>query len=158
MKQRNIRQDERGFASIVIALILITVLALITVGITQLSNGEQQISLGKTLSDQAYYAADSGINDMVNYIDHNGTGPPLPADSAGCIDPAQFGLNPHIGDLYSGVDYTCIILYLKPASGLSPYIDVTGRARGVLKRLQATINIKNGNVQITGLTSLPPIL
>lgn len=56
-------QNQSGFASIVVAMMLILVLSLITVGFAQLARREQQNALNKQLSSQAYYAAESGIND-----------------------------------------------------------------------------------------------
>lgn len=55
--------NERGFASIVIALVMILVLALLTIGFAQLARREQQTALDKQLANQAYYAAESGVND-----------------------------------------------------------------------------------------------
>jgi Tfp pilus assembly protein PilX len=60
--------DQAGFASIVIALTLIIVLALLTVGFAQLARREQQTALNKQLANQAYYAAESGVNDAIQDI------------------------------------------------------------------------------------------
>jgi Tfp pilus assembly protein PilX len=68
---KNLKWDERGFASIVIALILIIVLSLLTIGFAQLARREQQTALAKQLADQANYAAESGINDAYYDITHN---------------------------------------------------------------------------------------
>jgi Tfp pilus assembly protein PilX len=55
--------NESGFASLVVASVLIVVLSLMTVGFAQLMRSNQTSALNKQLSDQAYYAAESGIND-----------------------------------------------------------------------------------------------
>ncbi len=60
--------NEQGFASIVIALVLVIVLSLITVGFAQLMSRNVQQALDKQLSDQAYYAAESGVNDAAQAI------------------------------------------------------------------------------------------
>jgi hypothetical protein len=65
------KSNERGFASIVITLVLITVLALMTIGFAQLARREQQNALTKQLASQANYAAETGINDAVKLIQHN---------------------------------------------------------------------------------------
>mgnify|MGYP003418348869 CR=1 FL=1 len=57
------QDDQRGFASILIAMVLVLVLSLITVGFAQLMQREQREALDKQLSSQAYYAAESGVND-----------------------------------------------------------------------------------------------
>lgn len=64
----NTKQNEQGFASIVIALVLIIVLALLTVGFAQLARREQQNALDKQLATQANYAAETGYNDAYNDI------------------------------------------------------------------------------------------
>ena len=63
--------NEEGFASIVIALILIIVLSLLTIGFAQLARREQQTALSKQLANQAQYAAESGINDAYYDLSHN---------------------------------------------------------------------------------------
>lgn len=55
------KQD--GFAALVIAIVLVLVLSLITIGFAQLMRSEQRSSLDRQLSSEAYYAAESGIND-----------------------------------------------------------------------------------------------
>lgn len=63
-----LRRNQRGFASIIIALVLILVLSLITVGFAELMRREQRSALDKQLNSQAYYAAESGINQAVTAI------------------------------------------------------------------------------------------
>lgn len=58
----SIRANESGFAALVIAIILVLVLSLITVGFAQLMRREERSALDKQLSSQAYYAAESGVN------------------------------------------------------------------------------------------------
>lgn len=52
----------RGFASIVVSLILVLVFSLITLGFATISRREQQNALNKQLATQAEYAAESWIN------------------------------------------------------------------------------------------------
>jgi hypothetical protein len=61
-------KNEKGFASIVIALVLIIVLALFTIGFAQLARREQQTALDKQKATQAQYAAESGINNAYKDI------------------------------------------------------------------------------------------
>ncbi len=63
-----LRNDQSGFSAIVIALVLILVLSLTTVGFAQLMRREQRSALDKQLSRQAYYAAETGINDAAKAI------------------------------------------------------------------------------------------
>lgn len=67
----SLKSNENGFASLVIAIVLIIVLGLLTVGFAALMRHSQMQELNRHLSDQAYYAAESGVNDAVRAI-HNG--------------------------------------------------------------------------------------
>lgn len=60
--------DQRGFAALIIAIILVIVLSLLTIGFAELMRHSQQDELNRHLSDQAYYAAESGVNDAVRAI------------------------------------------------------------------------------------------
>ena len=74
--------DQRGFAAIVVALVLILVLSLLTIGFAELMRHEQRSALDKQLSSQAYYAAESGVNDAVSAAASN-----LPRPPAGPMRP-----------------------------------------------------------------------
>jgi Tfp pilus assembly protein PilX len=98
--------DEQGFASIVIALILIIVLALFTVGFAQLARREQRNALDKQLATQAYFAAESGVNDTVQNLAALEAAPPDPEN---CL-----GSPTTVGPSENGVQYTCVLVNLKP--------------------------------------------
>jgi len=101
---------EKGFASIVITLILIIVLALVTIGFAQLARREQRDALDKQLANQAYYAAESGVNDTVKNLGAIAAANP-PTNQ--CLDTANFSLNPVI-DQTRGVSYSCILVNTTP--------------------------------------------
>jgi len=101
--------DERGFASIVIALVLIVVLSLVTVGFAQLARHEQRSALDKQLADQAYYAAESGINDTLKVLSTI----PQNNNPNTCLSSAILP-NSTIGVTANGVSYTCVLVTLKP--------------------------------------------
>jgi hypothetical protein len=121
------RLNENGFASIVIALILIVVLALLTVGFAQLSRREQRSALNKQLANQAYYAAESGINDVAEILPDIADS--TPPDKDKCLTPTQltnYGLDPKVNPS-RGVSYSCVLLDLKPKTllydNVSPMTD-----------------------------------
>jgi type II secretory pathway pseudopilin PulG len=113
--------NENGFASIVIALILIIVLALLTVGFAQLARREQQDALDKQLASQAYDAAESGLNnayhDITNSIITQNGGPgQTKADPSNCMNPVVgLSMNSNI-DANHGVSYSCLLVNLTPAT------------------------------------------
>ena len=136
---KTLRKDERGFASIVIALILIVILGLLTVGFAQLARREQQNALDKQLASQAYDAAESGINDAYHdittidpstvsalnpagepYINTNNVPPSL---TNTCLTTKNVPTNANGGLNYTanqavnsqnGVSYSCLMVNLTP--------------------------------------------
>jgi len=114
--------NQEGFASLIIGLVLVTVMALITVGFAALTRHEQQQSLSKELSTQAYYAAESGINDIThliktNYASISGNSTVISNNNNqnNCLttsDFASLGLSPTI-NAANGVQYTCAIVHLQ---------------------------------------------
>jgi hypothetical protein len=124
-------RDEQGFASIVIALVLIIVLGLLTVGFAQLARREQQSTLDKQLSSQAYDAAESGVNDAYHDITTGPTPTSLPyinptnvPSPSTCITPTSMPLLSPSSDTYNtytqsistqdGVSFTCLLVNLQP--------------------------------------------
>jgi Tfp pilus assembly protein PilX len=58
--------DQQGFVSIVVSLIIMVILSLVTIGFAQIMSREQRQALDRQLSTQAFYAAESGVNDARN--------------------------------------------------------------------------------------------
>ncbi len=119
-----LKLNEKGFASIVIALILIIVLALLTVGFAQLARREQQNALDKQKATQATYAAESGINDayrdiQANLITTDGGPGQLQANDQNCmVPPAGYTgkvANPNI-NANTGVSYSCLLVQLNTSN------------------------------------------
>lgn len=122
--KHRLKHNQDGFASIVIALVLILVLSLLTVGFAQLARREQQTALDKQLAGQAYYAAESGINDAVLGIQGNTKAGIPPTITSGtpnvntnnCLN-APFITNgaSSLSNTY-GVSYSCVLVNLQPPS------------------------------------------
>ena len=109
------QQNEEGFASLVISLILIVVLALMTVGFAQLARREQRDALNKQLANQAYFAAESGINDTIKALPTLQTDPTVNANQ--CLTSAQLGgVASTLGAVNQGTSYTCVLANLTPDS------------------------------------------
>jgi hypothetical protein len=70
---KKLRTSESGIISIFIATLLIIIVSLLVMAFAQISRREQRESLDTQLSSQAFYAAETGVNDMKavlkNYID-----------------------------------------------------------------------------------------
>jgi type II secretory pathway pseudopilin PulG len=66
--------NQTGFVSIVVSMIIMTILSLITIGFAQLMAREQRQALDRQLSTQAFYAAESGVNDVDRAVKTNTVG------------------------------------------------------------------------------------
>ncbi len=133
--------DESGFASIVIALILIVILALLVVGFSQMARREQQNALDKQLAAQANDAAETGVNDIQHIVNESlncdpvagcptATPPVPPLNSLissavpgtggtenpnACLNTQGIvGLPNNTIDPADGVKYSCVLLDLVP--------------------------------------------
>lgn len=60
------RRSEQGIASILFTMIMMIVITLIVLALAQVSRRGQQETLDTQLSTQAYYAAESGVNDVLS--------------------------------------------------------------------------------------------
>lgn len=65
---RRQKLNQTGLVSIVVTLIIMIILGLIIMGFARLSRREQRQALDRQLSSQAYYAAETGVNDAVDKI------------------------------------------------------------------------------------------
>lgn len=113
--------DERGFASLVIAIVLVLILSLITVGFAELMRHEQRSALDKQLSSQAYYAAESGVNDAAKAISDGYLGA-----KTGCLPGQGVDNNPAyatgLADLSSNsVDFSNHTSSTYPCLLINPY-------------------------------------
>lgn len=115
LRNKDGKLNEKGFASIVMSLVLIVVLALITIGFAQLARREQRNAVDKQLANQAYYAAESGVNDVAQALPAIAAAA-TPPDKNKCLDSSQlatFGLNPAVNTARA-ISYSCVLVNTKP--------------------------------------------
>lgn len=125
----NIRQQESGLVSIIVAITLITIISLITTSFALLARRESRQALDRQLSTQAFYAAESGINDAIEKIKDG------PIDIQTCDRTNELTGNPDLGN---GSSYTCVLVDESPTSlDFSPISADDGKT----VRLQASENI-----------------
>ena len=113
-------KNQSGIASMVVVILIMTLLTLIVISMTKNSNREQQQALDRQLSTQAFYAAESGINDTKDYIVNPAGGPrPNKKDDCEGLGTAngtgnQFpGKNAQVGD-FENTKYTCVLYNRTP--------------------------------------------
>lgn len=128
LKPKTLTQHQDGFASIVIALVLVLIMSLLSIGFAQLARREQQSALSKQLATQAYYAAESGVNDVVKAIPQIEAGLKTGSLSASeinkkkCLPPNVLGSilagpsNYDAVNSATGVSYSCVLLDVQPSN------------------------------------------
>lgn len=102
-------RNEEGLVSFLIVSVIIALLALVTVGFSRIMGREVRQALDRELTAQAYYSAESGINDARAYLAAGGTGSP------GCAPPTSpFFVNS--GDISGDgiAKYSCVVLDATP--------------------------------------------
>lgn len=105
-------QNQKGLVSITISIVIMVVLTLIVLGFSAIARREQRQALDRQLSTQAFYAAESGINDALEVLKNNPTAEKPNCDSTGA--PAYSGLNTQIDG--NNISYTCLLVDPSPTS------------------------------------------
>jgi Tfp pilus assembly protein PilV len=121
MKKRTrytrIKKNQAGMASIMVTMIIMLIVSLIVLAAARLARREQRQTLDRQLSTQAFYAAESGVNDAVKAIETDlvAGGALLDLDSytSECSGAGSFintfGLNQDL-NAAAGVKYTCLLV------------------------------------------------
>ncbi len=105
--KKNLRSSQEGMVSIIVTLIVMSILTLIVLGFAQLARREQREALDKQLSAQAFYAAESGINDADRLIK---TGS-FTDDKSNCDNDPKFS---NVLNATNRVSYTCLLVDQTP--------------------------------------------
>jgi len=110
----SLQRNQSGMVSIMVTMILMIVMSLIVVGFAQVSRRNQRVALDRQLSTQAFYAAESGVNDAREFL--KGVADPS-------LVPAKTGCTDNVGGYYaslpnrtlsSGVTYSCLLINPTP--------------------------------------------
>ncbi len=130
------QSNQQGIVSIVIVLVFIAVTLLIVTGFAQVAQRNSRIALDSQLSQQALYAAESGVNDAVERIRTVNT----VTDQTACT--GAYTVNG--GAISEGVSYTCQLVSLTPST-LS-YDSVTDRS------IVIPVETTSGNIPTLAVT------
>lgn len=107
--------NERGMVSIMVTMILMIVMSLIVIGFAQVSRRNQRVTLDRQLSTQAFYAAESGVNDARNILNQALKDGRQLSSKKSCTDTGTGnfygGLTPNIS---AGVSYSCLLVDVSP--------------------------------------------
>jgi len=117
VRTKNQHSQESGMVAIMVTLILMIVISLVVLGFAQISRRNQRQSLDRQLSTQAFYAAESGINDAAELIKTavaSGTSVPAKPDCAS-TGSGFYSTSPTL-DATANVSYTCLTVNPAPAT------------------------------------------
>lgn len=114
-KPSHIGINQQGIVSIMVAMVLMAVMTLIVLGFAEISRRDQRETLDRQLSAQAFYAAETGVNDAQHVIEtdlNNGT--PVP-EQTDCNGQYQASISSEL-DTGTNVRYTCLLVDPAPMS------------------------------------------
>lgn len=98
-----------------VTLIMMIVITLIVLGFAEISRNEQRSSLDDQLSAQAYYAAESGVNDARTVIDAAVSAGNSVQDKTVCGNQGNYTLNSTV-DATHNASYTCVLVDASPST------------------------------------------
>lgn len=112
-KKLTLSNNQDGLVSIIVTMILLIVLTLIVISFARMARREQRQTLDRQLSTQAYYAAESGVNDFSSAFDNGDIDISTEPNRTDCADtwPSAPSINPNIAP---GVEYTCVLYDSEP--------------------------------------------
>lgn len=148
MKKQRINPDnsQSGLVSIVVTLIIMLVMGLIVIGFAKLVRRDQRQTLDRQLNTQAFYAAESGINDARQDIKNElNAGRSIPEKST-CAPNASAPFNQsNVVDAARDITYTCLLV--DPAPETLEYGNIDTSTSTVIP-----IKLENSADYITSLT------
>ena len=151
MKKIIYPESENGFAAIVISMIILAIIGLLVLGFANTTLSDQKIALDNILSTQAYYNAETGINDVYTYISaYQKAGNSLSnlSTSSNC----QFQNNPYFSPSQNIIDnnnsYSCVLIIPDPYSlEFKPLVQFQGQTFPIESASSTGIQYLNINWQ-----------
>lgn len=113
------RLNQEGAVSIISVVIFITIITIVVSAYLVSAISQQRTAVNFDMGTRAYYAAESGVQDMVRYAAQTPTVDPTKDDCLPLKGGAESG---QLGNEDYGVTYTCQIVSSKPT-------EITGQAR-----------------------------
>ncbi|MGH7240711.1 MAG: pilus assembly PilX N-terminal domain-containing protein [Candidatus Saccharimonadales bacterium] len=107
--RRTHQNDQAGMVAIIVTMIMIMVITLIVLGFSQVTRRNQREALDNQLASQAYYAAETGVNDVVSYVKTH----TIPSANTGCSNGAVL---PRALSTDNSVATTCLMVDPNPTS------------------------------------------
>lgn len=137
---------QAGLASIFLTMVMMVVISLIVLGYAQVSRRNARNALDSQLSTQAYYAAETAVNDAIHVLNTNGgtlSNNKNDCPVGGARNDEFKNLN---SDLENGSSYTCLKVNAGGATGL------TNLSYGPLNNMSSTVVPVNPTANMQVLT------
>ena len=114
----NLRKNQKGMISITTTVVLMIVITITVLSFAQIVRREQRQALDNQLSDQAFYAAESGINQARKYIfDTWVTNGLIPPDKTDCKSNTDYPATALPTDISAdGTSFSCLLVNGSPQS------------------------------------------
>lgn len=109
-KKSQLQDKQSGLVSIVVTIMIMLIITLIVLAFARIARREQRQALDRQLSTQAFYAAETGINDAIAVLKTNPT-----ATKTSCGADGPFTADPTLNSA-NGVSYTCLLVNNKQDS------------------------------------------
>mgnify|MGYP001111776165 CR=1 FL=1 len=107
-------QNQNGMVSITVTIVFIAVISLVVLGFSQITRRNSREALDRQLSSQAFYAAETGVNDAMNKIAKLiEAGQPVPKQTE-CNGSQYTVNNGRVGNEDDGVAYSCLLVDPEP--------------------------------------------
>src|SRR5665647_2919352 len=111
-----LNQSQSGMVAIFVTMLMIIVISLIVLGFAQVTRRNQRNTLDSQLSTQAYYAAESGVNDAASDLQRKiVAGAPLPSKTTCAMLEGSYDFTTK-NTLTTDVSYTCLLIDPNPSS------------------------------------------
>lgn len=115
-QQYKANKSESGMVSFLITIIMLAVITLIVIGFTQVANRNRRQALDRQLSTQAFYAAESGINQAVTYIKAQPSGTVIPSKTDCTSNAYGYAANTYKLNTDGSVQTSCLLIDSHPVS------------------------------------------
>ncbi len=151
---KNLRKDQHAFVSIFTVLIIMSVLTLITIGFSNVTRNAEKRALDNQLNTQAFYAAESGINDARIALAADPTLVKNDCQTGGTFTGYNNGL-----DAGLNVGYTCLLINSQPPDLRFDSVPVEGNGNAKVVPFESSNGavITGFRVTWTGVNSTPTI-
>lgn len=109
-------RDQSGVVSLFVSMIIMIIMSIVVIGFSQISRREVRSALDRELSAQAFYAAESGINDAYSIANAAVGTQSGPASALGsCNNPSYVNANSNVINYASQTSYTCLLVDVQPS-------------------------------------------